>query len=233
MGEIVERSSGAMREIVAQRPSGEVVSDPLRLHESHAPDALSAAAQSRTPAKPRAWVFPALLVTSDLLALLTAFALAQLVAAAAVGEGTLGILFLCSLPVWLVGFKTAGLYDRDQRLINHTAVDEISDLIRVTALCTSLLVVLTWAVDPSAVRIGEMTLFWIFGAVALLAFRGVARIPLRHSPRFRQSTLIVGAGNVGQLLGIRILQHPECRLNLSVSSTRCRRNAEPTSTTWP
>jgi exopolysaccharide biosynthesis polyprenyl glycosylphosphotransferase len=211
MGEIVNDRRTAMRETVVQHSSGELAAEHFRLHDS---DARASDAQAPIRTKPRGWIFPALLAASDLLALLVAFALSQFVSAAAVGDGALGALFLCSLPVWLVGFKTAGLYDRDLRLINHTAIDEISDLTRVTALCTSLLLVATWAIDPSAARIGQMTLFWITGTVALLAFRAVARIPLHHDSRFRQNTLIVGAGNVGQLLGVKILQHPEYRLNL-------------------
>jgi exopolysaccharide biosynthesis polyprenyl glycosylphosphotransferase len=165
--------------------------------------------------KPPSWLFPAILMAADVAALMVAFALAEAaVGAAAEGRGVLIALFLVSLPLWCIGFKAAGLYDRDNRLINHGTIDEIADLAGVAGLCTTLFLVATWAIDLPEARVGQMVLLWITATLALLTFRSLARIPLHHDPRFRQNTLIVGAGSVGQMLGVKLLQHPEYRLNL-------------------
>ena len=48
------------------------------------------------------------------------------------------------IPVWLVAINSAGLYERDLRLINHTTADEVVDLARIAALCTSAVLVVIW-----------------------------------------------------------------------------------------
>jgi exopolysaccharide biosynthesis polyprenyl glycosylphosphotransferase len=160
------------------------------------------------------WVVPAMLAVADIAAFFVAFAGPLIVIGPSGQHGALAVLGVCLLPIWLLGMRVAGLYDRDNRLIHHSTIDEISDLGRVAALCTFIVLVATSLMEPAVARVGAALVFWVMAMVALVVFRAIARYPIYHDPRFRQNTVIVGAGSVGQLLGIRILQNPECRLNL-------------------
>ncbi len=44
--------------------------------------------------------------------------------------------------------------------------------------------------------------------------RGIARAAARRSPLYLQNTIIIGAGDIGQLAARKLLQHPEYRINL-------------------
>ncbi len=60
----------------------------------------------------------------------------------------------------------------------------------------------------------KLLLFWAL-ALALVTFaRATARLIARRQVVYLQNTLIVGAGDVGQLVARKLLQHPEYGLNL-------------------
>src|SRR5207342_3144226 len=44
--------------------------------------------------------------------------------------------------------------------------------------------------------------------------RSVARTACRHHSSYRQNTLVVGAGDIGQLVARKLLQHPEYGISL-------------------
>jgi exopolysaccharide biosynthesis polyprenyl glycosylphosphotransferase len=50
--------------------------------------------------------------------------------------------------------------------------------------------------------------------VSVIAARSLARALARRQPAYIQNAVIVGAGDVGQLIGRKLLQHPEYRINL-------------------
>jgi exopolysaccharide biosynthesis polyprenyl glycosylphosphotransferase len=158
-------------------------------------------------------VIVSILALSDCIAIALAFGVAIALAAPPDGDrATLAVVFLCMVPVWLVAINSAGLYERDTRLINHTTADELVDLARIAALCTSAVLVVIWATDADAVYVGMMFVFWATVTVSLVICRAVARLASRHLDLHRQRTVIVGAGTVGQLLGAKLLHHPEYRL---------------------
>jgi exopolysaccharide biosynthesis polyprenyl glycosylphosphotransferase len=62
--------------------------------------------------------------------------------------------------------------------------------------------------------VARLVTFWLLAAVLVVAGRGVARAAARRSPMYLQNTLIIGAGDIGQLAGRKLLQHPEYKINL-------------------
>lgn len=124
-------------------------------------------------------------------------------------RGTLMLAFACSLPVWLLAFRGAGLYAGDSTRVNHSTLDEAGDVARVVALCSAFFLVVLWATGVAPARISTLFAFWVLATIFVPALRGLARIPLRREAALRQRTVIVGAGIVGQLLGKKLLQHPE------------------------
>jgi exopolysaccharide biosynthesis polyprenyl glycosylphosphotransferase len=57
-------------------------------------------------------------------------------------------------------------------------------------------------------------LFWVLGIVFVAAGRAAARVASRRTLAYVQNAVIVGAGDIGQLVGRKLLQHPEYGINL-------------------
>ena len=149
-----------------------VSQDGSPLHEAAAADRASARSHK---------LIPAILAASDSIAIAVAFGLAIAIVGPPAGDRTtLAVVFLCMIPVWLVAINSAGLYERDLRLINHTTADEVVDLARIAALCTSAVLVVIWAADADAVDVGLMLVFWVTATAALVIFRAIARLAWRY-----------------------------------------------------
>jgi FlaA1/EpsC-like NDP-sugar epimerase len=56
--------------------------------------------------------------------------------------------------------------------------------------------------------------FWAFAIALVLLLRAVARTWFRQHPAYVQNTVIVGAGDVGQLVARKLMRHPEYGINL-------------------
>ena len=65
--------------------------------------------------------------------------------------------------------------------------------------------------DPSLEKVIGL---WVSAILFITVSRTIARAICRRSPLYLQNTLIVGAGDVGQLVARKILQHPEYGINL-------------------
>ncbi len=161
------------------------------------------------------WMIVATLAVTDAGGLTLCFLIATILGHVTTSQrGTLMLIFVSSLPVWLLAFRASGFYSGDSARLNHSTLDEAAGVARVIALCAALFLVLLWAFEPNSFEIRVLFTFWALGAVVVPTLRGAARIPLRRDPGLRHRTVIVGAGTVGQLLGKKLLQHPEYGVDL-------------------
>ncbi len=157
------------------------------------------------------------LVAADLVGLLSAFAVAMVLAPTepgAVDPGLEWVLFAGSLPLWLALFGIHGLYDRDEERADHSTVDEFFGVVQVTAIGTwvfTLLAIVTGLLSPDLDR---LALFWVLSTLFLTCTRALARGICRRHPNYVQRVLVVGRGDVGQLLARKINQHQEYGMNL-------------------
>jgi len=168
----------------------------------------------------RGWLVRRMLLLADVVGLTGAFLLAELVSAVAtpaadrVATGTEFILFVLTLPVWVVVAKLYGLYERDEERTDHSTTDEFAAVFHMITVCTSLLafgLYLTYLAYPSA---GKLAVFWAAAIVLVSSGRAAARAYCRRHVSYLQNTVIVGAGDVGQLIGKKLLKHPEYGINL-------------------
>jgi exopolysaccharide biosynthesis polyprenyl glycosylphosphotransferase len=60
----------------------------------------------------------------------------------------------------------------------------------------------------------KVLLFWLFGILIVTTGRAFARVGVRRTVAYTQNAVIVGAGEVGQLVARKLLQHPEYGINL-------------------
>ena len=159
------------------------------------------------------------LVTADAIALVVASTIVGFSAAASHGIAFvpaigLSLFFaLVSVLLWQGFAAVYGLYRREEERADLTTTDDVVPVLVIGSLALWVIFVastMTGTRLPASVLVG----LWVAAVVAVLSARAVARSIARSRPRFLQNTLIVGAGDVGQLLGRKVTQHPELGLRL-------------------
>jgi exopolysaccharide biosynthesis polyprenyl glycosylphosphotransferase len=167
----------------------------------------------------RGWVMRRLLFTADVLGLAAAFVSSTLIWSSRGGVDhvhTQGefILFFASLPLWVLLAKLHGLYERDEERADYSTVDDVVGVLHVVTIGSWLFLmasVATGLADPELLRLGT---FWALAIAFQTTGRALARAGCRRSTAYLQNTIIVGAGEIGQLVARKLLKHPEYGLNL-------------------
>jgi exopolysaccharide biosynthesis polyprenyl glycosylphosphotransferase len=122
-------------------------------------------------------------------------------------------LFAATLPCWLVVANLYGLYSRDAQRADHSTADDAAAVLNMVTLGAWLLYVVARVTGAARVEPSKLIAFWAAAIVAILVARALARLIARRSIAFVQNSIIVGAGSVGQLVGRKLLQHPEYGIN--------------------
>ena len=162
----------------------------------------------------RGWLVRRALLAADVTALLLAFVLADLIGAGSDRARPAEVaLFVLTIPVWVVAAKLYGLYERDEERVDHSTVDEIVGVFHLVTLGTWFYFLAIAATTGNA-EFGRLVVFWLIAVFLVTTARGVARVAARRSPVYLQNTIIVGAGDIGQLAARKLLQHPEYGINL-------------------
>jgi exopolysaccharide biosynthesis polyprenyl glycosylphosphotransferase len=165
----------------------------------------------------RGWLVRRMLLAADFLGLAAAFAVVEAVFhndPGGIGLGVEAIIFLCLFPVWVLAAKLYGLYDRDEENASHSTADEVVSVFQLVTVGVWLFYATSWLVGFPSPHQAKLTTFWFLALVSLAAARSAARTLARRRPAYIQNAVIIGAGEVGQLFGRKLLQHPEYRINL-------------------
>ena len=124
------------------------------------------------------------------------------------------LIFCLSLPAWVVVAKLYGLYDFDEERTDHSTADDLVGVLHLVTVGSWLFfafAAVTQRADPGFARLLG---FWLFAIAAITVGRAIARGVARRHLAYVQNTIIVGAGDVGQLVAKKLRQHPEYGLNL-------------------
>jgi exopolysaccharide biosynthesis polyprenyl glycosylphosphotransferase len=167
----------------------------------------------------RGWLIRRALVAADVVGLSIAVLVAEIIFGSRgdvdrIGLVTEYVLFLATLPAWVVFAKLFRLYDHDDERADHTTVDDFVGvflLVTVGAWCVFVGALLTRMADPNLPKLAS---FWAFAIALVTLARGTARALARRSPLYRQKAVIIGAGDVGQLVARKVLQHSEYAIDL-------------------
>jgi exopolysaccharide biosynthesis polyprenyl glycosylphosphotransferase len=168
----------------------------------------------------RGWLVRRMLLLADVLGLVGAFLLAELASGAAapapdqIARRWELILFVLTLPIWIVVAKLYGLYERDEERTDHSTTDEFAGVFHMITVCTGLVAVGSYATHIAHPFVGKIVVFWAAAIVLVSSGRAAARAYCRRHVSYLQNTIIVGAGDVGQLIGKKLLKHPEYGINL-------------------
>jgi exopolysaccharide biosynthesis polyprenyl glycosylphosphotransferase len=176
---------------------------------------------SSSGGRTRGWLIRRALVGADVVGLIAAFLVAQWIAGPKpdatfdrVGPLAEVIIFAATLPMWILGARLYGLYDRDEERADHSTVDDVTGVLNVVTIGAWLSYAGSWLTGIASPKIGKVVLFWIAAVVLVSLSRAACRAFCRRRPAYVQNTLIVGAGRVGQLAARKLLQHPEYGVNL-------------------
>ena len=172
----------------------------------------------RTSTRRRGWLVRRMLVFADIVALSIAFIVAQRLFAPDASDRVHPVIeyviFLAAIPVWIIAAHVAGLYNRDGERTDHSTADDLVGVFAVVTIGTWIVSSTAWlthAVGPNPPR---MVFFWGLSIVLIVTGRTIALGMARRSVVYLQNTIIVGAGDIGQLVARKILKHPEYGLNL-------------------
>jgi exopolysaccharide biosynthesis polyprenyl glycosylphosphotransferase len=168
----------------------------------------------------RGWVMRRMLLGADLIALVAAFGVAELIFWGykaspgwpnASGES---LIFLATLPLWILGFKLYGLYDRDEEEADHSTSDELPRVFHLITVAVWLFFATSWIFGLAAPDPVKLASFWLLAIALVAGGRIAARTLGRRLPSYTQNAVVLGAGEVGQLIGRKLLKHPEYGLRL-------------------
>jgi exopolysaccharide biosynthesis polyprenyl glycosylphosphotransferase len=165
----------------------------------------------------RGWLVRRMLLAADLIGLLAAFAATELFFFAGndqLGTGKRALIFVATLPVWILAAKLYGLYDRDEERATHSTADEVVSVFHLITVGAWGFVATSWFVGLADPNQAKLTTFWLLAILSVISMRTLARTLARRHPAYVQNTVIIGAGDVGQLIARKLLQHPEYRINL-------------------
>jgi exopolysaccharide biosynthesis polyprenyl glycosylphosphotransferase len=169
-------------------------------------------------AKRRGFLVARMLLLADVLGLALAFLLAVVLLGGIGDSGDVTSLaelgmFAATLPLWTVAAKVYGLYDNDDERTDHSTADDLVGVFHLVTLGTWVLFVGTLAgfAEPQPWR---LVAFWALATTLIALTRGLARAYCRRRITYLQNVVIVGAGEVGQFIARKLLQHTEYGVNL-------------------
>ena len=162
------------------------------------------------------------LAITDSFALVTAFGIAEILfrppshggPVDAVSSMTEAVLFIATLPAWLLVARAFGLYERDQQRTDHSTTDDLGSIVNLVTMGTWLFLAVAWLLHLASPSFPKLLTFWVLAIVLIAVARTVGRAYCRSRPSYLQRAVVVGAGHVGQLVAQKFLHHPEYGVDL-------------------
>jgi len=159
------------------------------------------------------------LLAADLGGLLAAFVVTQFVLADVFSDirpdvAQLFVFFLASLPVWAIAAHFYGLYDRDDERTDHSTSDDVTGVFHLVTVGVWILYAGAWVTGITTPNVSRTTLFWALAIVFITTGRALGRSLIRRTAGYVQNAVIVGGGEVGQLVARKYLLHPEYGIRL-------------------
>ena len=167
----------------------------------------------------RGWLVRRILLAADITGLAAAFWMTELLFRGSgvvdeVGIEVESVIFVLALPAWVLAAKLYGLYDRDEERATHSTADEIMTVFHLITVGVLGFYATSWLVGLSRPDQAKLSTFWALALLAIISARLLARSLARRHRAYVQNAVVVGAGDVGQLIGRKLLQHPEYRIKL-------------------
>jgi exopolysaccharide biosynthesis polyprenyl glycosylphosphotransferase len=124
------------------------------------------------------------------------------------------LIFALTIPGWLVLAKLYRLYDHDDERTDHSTVDDLVAVLHLATVGAWLVFVAAWASGAASPGTTRLVVFWALVVVLVTGSRAFARAICRRRPAYLQRTLVLGGGEVGQLVARKLVQHEEYGIDL-------------------
>jgi len=124
------------------------------------------------------------------------------------------LVFLATLPCWVIVAKLQGLYRSDQEQADHSTADDVVGVFHLVTIGVWVLLVASRLAGRTNPSIWALITFWALAICILPLVRTIARRACKRAHAYEQNTLIVGAGEVGQLIARKLVKHPEYGVNV-------------------
>jgi exopolysaccharide biosynthesis polyprenyl glycosylphosphotransferase len=178
--------------------------------------------ERRRPAslpRSRGWLVRRMLLIADVAGLSAAFTAAVVAVGTRTPTGAVNVrleflLFFVTLPGWIVLAKLHGLYERDEERADHTTVDDVVGVFHLVTVGAWLFFLCAWVTGFATPQFTKLAVFWILAIVLVTGARSLVRGWCRCRIGYVQNTIVVGAGETGQLIARKLVQHPEYGLNV-------------------
>ena len=160
------------------------------------------------------------LIVADVVGLAVAFFAAEMLFGTSslpvdrVGRAAELAFFVATLPGWVVMAKLYRLYDNDDERADHSTIEDFVGVFHLLTVGTWCVYVAAWASGAAEPGMTRLVAFWLLGVALVTLARGLARARCRRHPAYLQNTIVVGAGEIGQLVGRKLLMHREYGINL-------------------
>ena len=183
------------------------------------PPAPTAASLVRQPRRRRRTLIRRSLVVADSAGLSAAFLASTLLfGLSAEGAGARPtyelVVFFLSLPVWVLLAAMHGLYRYDDERLGYSTVDDFVGVIHLVTLGAWIFFLGCWLTGISYPRAGKLIVFWMLATLLVSGCRVLARSICLRSPAYLQNVIVIGAGEMGQLVARKVSQHREYGLRL-------------------
>ncbi len=187
------------------------VEDPIAAMDNYTQGLLT-----RRRAERRSWLLPRSLMLADLLGLSFAYLIVTLLWGehGAFGSARELLLFALTLPSFLIAAKFHGLYQRDHERATHATTDDVAGVFSIVAIGLWMLLIASHLTGRTGPPIDGLIAFWILAVCIVPTLRLLARGACKRTRAYQQNTLIVGAGEVGQLIARKLVRHPEYGANV-------------------
>jgi len=120
---------------------------------------------------------------------------------------------LLSWPLYVLLGTLNGIYGSDEKRAHHGIVDDAAGIFQCLTASSFLVLVMSLLIDRPVDTVSLVS-FWSLTLAFVIPARVAAYAVIRRTPTYVQRTIIVGAGDVGQLIARKIMQHPEYGINL-------------------
>jgi exopolysaccharide biosynthesis polyprenyl glycosylphosphotransferase len=166
----------------------------------------------------RGWLVRRALAAADCLGFMVAFTMSLVLFGGSgvsdhVNDVAEVAVFACTLPLWIVAANMYGLYHSDEERTDHSTADDLIGVLHLVTIGSWLFFAFTTLINVVHPTVPRLLTFWLASIVLVTSFRAVARALCRRSLAYLQNTVIVGAGEVGQLVARKIVNHHEYGLN--------------------
>src|SRR4029453_13343252 len=107
---------------------------------------------------------------------------------------------------WVVVATMYGLYRNDEERTDHSTVDDLVPVFHLVSIGTWTFFATLVLTGLSHPQLQKIIAFSGLAVVLITLLRGIARAYCRRQVEYLQNTLIVGAGDVGQLVAHKLLK---------------------------